>query len=235
MKKHAIFQLDCYSNKQTKKYQFLHNFCVPTVHKYCNKYDIEYLLVTSESKQVFTYQEKINLFIDIVNNKKYEKTLFLDLDIYIQDHSPNIFSIECENIEGCLAMNYRLKENIDHIKNILSNKISDNEYFRLLNCSIAPNGGVLLFNNDKIQTQMFQKNQIENMLTHDEAFITYKIANRDLSFTIISDLWNNRTLTKESISKSYFIHFLSHSFFDDDGYDKTRNTSIENLKNLLSK
>lgn len=233
IKPNAVFQLDCYKdNSDNQTYEFLVDYCVPSIKKYCEKYNIEYNLVRYIPEQVFTYNEKIKLWTNIANDKTYNKTLFLDLDVYIKDNSPNIFEIDFEHTAGCLAMHYRLQEAISHLKERLSQRFSAYEHFRVLNCSVRPNGGVILFNNSKIQPNMFNEKHIENELTEDEAFLTYKIANRQMSFTIISDIWNNRTLNRPHIDKSYFIHILSH-MLDSKGNDSKRNLNIDKIKSLL--
>ena len=230
---YTIFQLDSYKDRSTDKYQFLINDCIPTVKNYCSAYGIEYNYIKYDIDHKFTYKEKINLFIDIANNKNYKKSLFLDLDIYIAKNSPNIFNINFEHMAGCLAMNYRLQEGIDHVKECLSNQISNKEYFRLLNCSIRPNGGVILFNNEKIDDNLFAIDHIENNLFEDEVFISYKIANRNLIFSIIPDIWNNRNIDMININNSYFTHILSHSFFDNSGYDNKRNLNMKQISEIL--
>jgi hypothetical protein len=232
MTKYGIFQLDCYNNRSSEKYLFLKNFCAVSVENYCKKYNIEYNILDYTLNTPFSYKEKNQAFIKIANNTRYEKSLFLDLDIYISKFSPSIFDIEFEHIAGCLAMHYRLQEGIDHVKDCLGNKISDYDYFRLLNCSIRPNGGVLLFNNKHNLGTYFLKDHIENGLYQDEMFLSYKIANRNLNFNIIPDIWNNRSLYKSSIEKSYFTHILSHSFINDQGIDTKRDITLENIKKL---
>lgn len=232
MRDYAIFQLDCYEDKSSVKYDFLKNFCMPTVEKYCKTHNIEHIIISYKPENNFYYKEKNKLFTSIANNQKYQKSLFLDLDVYISKYSPSIFDIDFEHIAGCLAMGYRLRQGIDHVRNVLKNQLSQNEYFRLENCSVRPNGGVILFNNRKGLKEYFLDNHIENNLYQDEMFLSYKIANRNLSFTIISDIWNNRNINKYSVSKSYFTHILSHSFMDNSEQDKQRNLTITDIKEI---
>lgn len=231
MKYSAICQLDCYKNKFTEKYKFLNNYCIPSVKYYCDKHNIQYNIIQYDVN-VFTYSEKIKLFNDIVLNQGYNQVLFLDLDIFISKNSPNIFNLYIEHLGGCMAIHQRFLDGLNHIKKILGSKISPQDYTNLLNCSIRPNSGVLLFNRSNIPLDIFNYNYIENSLYEDEPFLSYKIANRNLSYTILPSVWNNRNLSIEYIYKSYFTHILTN-LFDNEGYDKYRNIYLKNIVPMI--
>lgn len=226
-----LLQLDYYENTSTKKYSVLKEYCQPTVKKYALENNMDYYCLVRPAKHMPTYNEKIKLYQDIFIHSQYseyDQILYLDLDILIKRDSPNIFDISFEHLAGCLATKNRYENGISYTQNILKN--NHDNFYSLINCSIRPNGGVLAFNKSRINNAIFSPN-LEDIL-EDEMYLSYKIAYKDLSFTIMSSKWNCRNLINND--HAYFIHLLTN-LFNDDGIDDTRGIELISTTERLLK
>lgn len=228
--KTLVLQLDYYTDKTTKKYQLLQQYCKPSVEAYALQHDCEYFCITKKDLHHFSYPAKIQLYKDIFIDgyySQYDKILFLDLDIFIKSNSPSIFDIQCNHLAGCLATKSRYEFGLNLTKSTL--KTNSDNFYLLENASVRPNGGVLLFNRSNIDKSIFAYNEETNL--EDEMYLSYKIAYRNLCYTIIPDIWNRRNLflTKDA----YFIHILSN-LFDNNGIDNTRHCELSSILERIS-
>lgn len=192
------------------------NICIPTIKSYAKKYNCDFKIFNHKHmKNIYPSPHFINYSIfEDFEKSNYDKMMYIDSDIIINKHSPNIF--EKLNKEGIY-----MRESHDFLKMNEWFKESYNEKFDIFFKKYW-NSGVIL--SDKKTIANFNKHVNDKQKLDNKAFIkgpwggemasiNYFLCKSNIVPNILNPIWNftrdwKLKLAKvSSLDKIYFIHY----------------------------
>lgn len=195
------------------------SYAFKTFEYYCKKHNLHLINITKPSVN-FTnvYFEKF-IFLDLL--EEYDRILYLDSDVLITPHAPNIFEIYSdENFFYAYHENSE-SDYMDRDKYIesITNKIywptEENNKFRYFNA------GVMLFSKNHKEFFANFKEETEKhpelLSFGDQTILNYLSVKNNLPFKSLSADWNKMSLGMEDPYferySSNFIHYAGPDFY----------------------
>jgi len=184
----------------------------PSFENYCNRYNIDLIINTSEKVKhtikisIRGMFERFQIY-DLLN--VYDRVCYIDSDIYIKSDSPNIFDVVSQNRFGiyCESRDVNRDAFIGHMKNHF--KLNDN-------IGLYYNSGVLVASqmhkpmfNVMMLNKFFDKPGIVAGNWPDQDYINYYIYRKGVSVYDIGYRFNYllNDLKDTRLNDAYFVHF----------------------------
>ena len=187
---------------------------IPLIKKYSEKVDADIIEFGDKEFIDSGYPSPNFLIFDIwkhFEDSKYDKMMYIDVDIRILDHSPNIFD-EVKNfgmVEDWKAPLWRKEE---------LQKWFD-KYWSGLECKHYFNGGLQVISKDsiKILNELVPSDIIEywnrypdgKLRSQNQGLINKFLAMSGIDYQALDDKWNKCCRNKPS-EKDYFIHYVAN-------------------------
>ena len=212
-KKTLILQIDINQGTQwgdTSTSNFIREVCIPSVNKYCLKYDYHHLLVkesiyekqngkfdflATKSKH-YSFERYFHL-----NNKSYDQIIYIDNDVFILDYAEPLPSIKglmnAPEPDGNSSKIFR------EVNDLNSNQLYFNSGVTMCDQTTANHLSEYML--DRLSNYKRAKGKnTDNMMLNE-----YILDNKE-NFNILDNKWNYMPFLKNSVSinRPNFFHFV---------------------------
>lgn len=189
-----------------KLYERQFSITGPRMKSYATKLNADFIVIKDDVCPRFVLENK---FRASEYFKKYDRSLFLDTDVFIRDDSPDIFNYVPKNSIGILD---ELTSNlgVDMSKWIVIDEICESERISKFAVKRSFNSGVMVFCRELAHLFDPPENQLPDHWCAEQNLLTARIEDQKIKVFDLSlkwnCLWNSRNFVKEYM-KSHFVHF----------------------------